>query len=118
MKDEVGTLGSAFNRMTRRLEEQTGALVSANSQLDSRRAFIEAVLSGVTAGVISVDHHRQVRLINSSAEALLKMPKDAAVGQKLPCWRRSSTPSSTPKRAKTSSNSRREASRGRWRSSA
>ncbi|MDP8913407.1 MAG: ATP-binding protein, partial [Pseudomonadota bacterium] len=57
--------------------------VSANSQLDSRRAFIEAVLSGVTAGVISVDHNRHVRLINSSAEALLKMPKDAAVGQKL-----------------------------------
>ena len=83
VKDEVGTLGSAFNRMTRRLEEQTGALVSANSQLDSRRTFIEAVLSGVTAGVISVDQQRQVRLINSSAEVLLKVAKDAAVGQKL-----------------------------------
>jgi two-component system nitrogen regulation sensor histidine kinase NtrY len=55
VNDEVGTLGNAFNRMTRRLEEQTGALVAANTQLDSRRAFIEAVLSGVTAGVISVD---------------------------------------------------------------
>ncbi|MEA3033170.1 MAG: two-component system, NtrC family, nitrogen regulation sensor histidine kinase NtrY, partial [Sphingomonadales bacterium] len=32
-RDEIGTLGTAFNRMTRRLEEQTGALVSANSQL-------------------------------------------------------------------------------------
>jgi len=83
VKDEVGTLGSAFNRMTRRLEEQTGALVSANRQLDSRRALIEAVLSGVTAGVISVDNERQVRLINSSAEALLKVGKDAAVGERL-----------------------------------
>jgi two-component system nitrogen regulation sensor histidine kinase NtrY len=83
VKDEVGTLGSAFNRMTRRLEEQTGALVSANRQLDSRRALIEAVLSGVTAGVISVDNDRQVRLMNSSAEALLKVSKDAAVGQRL-----------------------------------
>src|SRR5205085_1426293 len=27
VRDEVATLGSAFNRMTRRLEEQTGALV-------------------------------------------------------------------------------------------
>jgi two-component system nitrogen regulation sensor histidine kinase NtrY len=83
VRDEVGTLGHAFNRMTRRLEEQTGALVSANRQLDSRRALMEAVLSGVTAGVLSVDNDRQVRLINSSAEALLKMPKDAAVGQRL-----------------------------------
>ena len=83
VKDEVATLGNAFNRMTSRLEEQTGALVSANAQLDSRRAFIEAVLSGVTAGIISVGQNREVRLINSSAEALLKTGKGQAVGQKL-----------------------------------
>jgi two-component system nitrogen regulation sensor histidine kinase NtrY len=82
-QDEVGTLGSAFNRMTRRLEEQTGALVGANAQLDSRRAFIEAVLSGVTAGVISIDKAGHIRLINSSAEALLKTSKEQAIGQRL-----------------------------------
>jgi two-component system nitrogen regulation sensor histidine kinase NtrY len=83
VQDEVATLGNAFNRMTRRLEEQTGALVSANNQSDSRRAFIEAVLSGVSAGIISVDYDRQVRLINSSAETLLRTDKDTAVGKKL-----------------------------------
>ena len=83
VNDEVATLGNAFNRMTRRLEEQTGALVNANRQLDSRRAFIEAVLSGVTAGVISVDNDHAVRLINSSAEALLKTGSTSPVGQKL-----------------------------------
>jgi two-component system, NtrC family, nitrogen regulation sensor histidine kinase NtrY len=82
-RDEVGTLGNAFNRMTQRLEEQTGALVSANAQLENRRAFIEAVLSGVTAGIISVDQKRNVRLINSSAEALLKTEQGSAVGRKL-----------------------------------
>ena len=69
--------------MTSRLEEQTGALVTANAQLDSRRAFTEAVLSGVTAGVISVDDDHVVRLINSSAEALLKTGGKSPVGQKL-----------------------------------
>jgi two-component system nitrogen regulation sensor histidine kinase NtrY len=82
-RDEVGTLGNAFNRMTGRLEAQTGALVTANAQLDSRRAFIEAVLSGVTAGVISVGDDHVVRLINSSAEALLKTGGKSPVGQKL-----------------------------------
>jgi two-component system nitrogen regulation sensor histidine kinase NtrY len=82
-RDEVGTLGNAFNRMTGRLQEQTGALVTANAQLDSRRAFIEAVLSGVTAGVISVGDDHVVRLINSSAEALLKTGGKSPVGQKL-----------------------------------
>jgi two-component system nitrogen regulation sensor histidine kinase NtrY len=81
--DEVGTLGNAFNRMTRRLEEQTGALVAANDQLDSRRAFIEAVLSGVTAGVISVDERHVIRLINSSAEALLRTASETPIGKKL-----------------------------------
>jgi two-component system nitrogen regulation sensor histidine kinase NtrY len=81
--DEVSTLGNAFNRMTRRVEEQTSALVAANSQLENRRAFIEAVLSGVSAGILSLDHDRRVRLINSSAEALLKTDKDSAVGRKL-----------------------------------
>jgi len=82
-KDEVATLGNAFNRMTSRLEEQTGALVSANTQLDSRRAFTEAVLSGVTAGVVSVDDDHVIRLINSSAEDLLKTGGQSPVGQKL-----------------------------------
>src|SRR4029453_1232197 len=53
--DEIGMLSSAFNRMTGRLQEQTGALVAANEQLDTRRAFIEAVLSSVTAGVGALD---------------------------------------------------------------
>ena len=83
VKDEIATLGTAFNRMTGRLEQQTGALVAANAQLDSRRAFTEAVLSGVTAGVISVDDDHVVRLINKSAEALLRTGGTSPVGQKL-----------------------------------
>lgn len=71
--DEIGTLGSAFNRMTRKLSEQTGALVSANNQLESRSAFIEAVLSGVTAGIISVDADRRITLVNPSAQAMLAL---------------------------------------------
>jgi len=79
-RDEVGTLANAFNRMTRQLEVQTGALVTANDQLDSRRAFTEAVLSGVSAGVISIDADRNIRLINSSARTLLRADGDGPVG--------------------------------------
>jgi two-component system nitrogen regulation sensor histidine kinase NtrY len=69
--------------MSRRLEEQTGDLVTANAQLDTRRAFTEAVLSGVTAGVISVDDDHVVRLINSSAEDLLRTGGKSLIGEKL-----------------------------------
>jgi two-component system nitrogen regulation sensor histidine kinase NtrY len=70
--DEIGVLAAAFNRMTGRLEEQTGALKAANTQLDTRRAFIEAVLGSVTAGVIALDSNRRILLTNRSAEALLQ----------------------------------------------
>jgi len=70
--DEIGMLSSAFNRMTGRLQEQTGALVAANEQLDTRRAFIEAVLSSVTAGVIALDEESRILLVNRSAEGLLQ----------------------------------------------
>ncbi|MEO1167675.1 MAG: ATP-binding protein [Pseudomonadota bacterium] len=79
-RDEIGTLASAFNGMTGRLEEQTGALVLANDQLDSRRAFTEAVLSSVTAGVVSVDGERQIRLINRSAAELMEVDQQAVMG--------------------------------------
>lgn len=70
-KDEIGTLGRAFNRMTERLETQTTALLAANDQLGSRRAFIETVLESVTAGIMSLNESGQIRLTNSRAQALL-----------------------------------------------
>ncbi len=75
-QDEVGMLASAFNRMTGRIEEQTGAL-------DRRRVFTEAVLTAVSAGIVSVDHERRIRLINRSAEALLGTAGESPVGQPL-----------------------------------
>jgi two-component system nitrogen regulation sensor histidine kinase NtrY len=74
--DEVGTLGTAFNQMTGRLEAQTGAL-------ESRRALIEAVMSGVTAGVISVAADGRIRLINRSAAMLLHTGEDDLVDRPL-----------------------------------
>lgn len=69
--DEVGLLNRAFNRMTQQLEKQNQALVGANQQLDDRRAFMEAVLESVTAGIISTNAKGEIRLINSSAHKLL-----------------------------------------------
>ena len=82
-EDEVQTLATAFNRMTGRLEEQTNALRSANTQLDTRRAFIEAVLSSVTAGVVAVDGALRIRLLNRSAETLLQKGEEEIEGRGL-----------------------------------
>ena len=79
-EDEIHTLASAFNRMTGRLEEQTGALMAANAQLEARRTFIEAVLSSVTAGVVALDSGNRILLNNRSAEALLQQGEEQLEG--------------------------------------
>lgn len=80
--DEVGFLSQSFNRMTERLQEQTGILLATNHQLGERRVFIEAVLESVSAGVVSMDDQGVVQLANSTAEKLLKNKGDTIVGQK------------------------------------
>ena len=69
--DEIGMLNRAFNRMTAQIENQTQALVRANSEIEGRRAFIEAVIETITAGILSVDRTGEIRLMNSSAQKLL-----------------------------------------------
>lgn len=66
-KDEIGTLSRAFGRMTRKLESQQKDLKNKNIQMDERRRFTEAVLSGVSAGVIGLDKRGQINLPNLSA---------------------------------------------------
>jgi len=82
-EDEISTLGTAFNRMTSRLQEQTGALMAANQLLDTRRAFMEAVLSSVTAGVIALDVDGKILLTNRTAETLLAHGEEGIEGRHL-----------------------------------
>ncbi|MDF1587167.1 sensor histidine kinase NtrY-like [Marinimicrococcus flavescens] len=80
-EDEITTLSRAFNRMTSQLDSQRRELVAANSQLDQRRRFTEAVLAGVTAGVLSLDGQRRVLLHNRAAVELLLHGEGAVEGQ-------------------------------------
>ncbi|WP_319633646.1 sensor histidine kinase NtrY-like [Pelagibius marinus] len=66
-RDEIGNLSRAFNKMTGQLERQQDALLEANEELDNRNRFIEAVLGGVSAGVIGLDEHGRINLANRMA---------------------------------------------------
>jgi two-component system nitrogen regulation sensor histidine kinase NtrY len=79
--DELGSLSRAFNRMTSQLEAQRRELVEANRQIDHRRRFTEAVLSGVSAGVIGLDGEGRINLPNRSASVLLSIDLDRMIGR-------------------------------------
>lgn len=69
--DEIGDLANAFNRMTRQLHTQREDLVLEHNISEQRREFSEAVLSGVSAGVIGLTPEGRITVINRSAETLL-----------------------------------------------
>ncbi|MEW4447956.1 ATP-binding protein [Qipengyuania sp. JC766] len=69
--DEIGLLNRAFNRMTAQIEKQTDALLGANEQLEERRAFVEALLESISAGIVSTDRDGNILLMNSSAKTFL-----------------------------------------------
>ena len=81
--DEIGSLSRAFNRMTGQIHSQQQDLQDANRQLDDRRRFTEAVLAGVSAGVIGLDADGRITLPNPSALALLDVDADTLAGRAL-----------------------------------
>ena len=80
---DLRRLSATFNTMTSELKSQRDELVSTNLQLLERRNFMEAVLSGVTAGVLGVGPDGAVTLANRSAETLLGRPGAELVGKPL-----------------------------------
>lgn len=80
---DVASLGDTFNTMILQLKSQRNELVGAKDIIDERRRFTEAVLEGVTAGVIGVDADGAITIVNPSAETMLAIKGKTAVGRNL-----------------------------------
>jgi two-component system nitrogen regulation sensor histidine kinase NtrY len=74
--EEIAVVSHAFNRMTNDLQAQQQALRAAGEEAESRRNFIETVLSRVSAGVIGVDSEGQISAANRQALSLLHLEDD------------------------------------------
>ena len=81
--EEIGRLGASLNRMLDELVRSREQLVQANAQLDQRREFTEAVLGGVSSGVIGLDRTGTVTLPNATARTLLGKRDTELIGRKL-----------------------------------
>jgi two-component system nitrogen regulation sensor histidine kinase NtrY len=80
---DIATLGFTFNQMTEQLLSQRSELVTTNHQLDERRRFSEAVMSGVSSGVVGLDPEGVITLVNRSALKLLKKRQRDLQGRQL-----------------------------------
>jgi two-component system nitrogen regulation sensor histidine kinase NtrY len=87
-EDEIGTLVSAFNRMTHdlktskaQIEESTVALQLTDLEREQRRKYMEIVLENVAAGVISFDKEGRITTVNKSAERMLDLQAVDILGE-------------------------------------
>ena len=80
---DLAQLGETFNKMTQELRTQRDELVNASEMIDSRRRFIEAVLSSASAGIIGVDASGSVAVLNRSAEKLIGHAESETLGHPL-----------------------------------
>lgn len=85
--DELAALAFSFNEMTaelfenrRRLELSANELQLSNSALEERRAYIEAILQSLSAGIISLDENGNVTTLNAAAKELLKIGNQPVTG--------------------------------------
>ncbi|MHC5063280.1 MAG: ATP-binding protein [Planctomycetota bacterium] len=75
-QDEVGELSSAINRMADELEARVEVIAKDHRQKD-------AILAGMSEGLIAVDHEQKVMLINSAARRLISLSEDEPIGRSL-----------------------------------
>lgn len=80
---DVASLGDTFNKMIFQLKSQRDEILTAKDQIDERRRFSEAVLSGVTAGVVGVEPDGRITIANRSAKSMLDIDAQKHVGMPL-----------------------------------
>jgi two-component system nitrogen regulation sensor histidine kinase NtrY len=78
--EDIAVLSRAFNRMTSDLQSQQQALKSAGEEAESRRRFIETVLSEISAGIVGIDALEHVSAINRHAANFLGISSEDAIG--------------------------------------
>lgn len=70
-QDDLGFLVNSFNVMTRRLSLARSDLERSRKQTENQRAYLEAVLSHLSSGVLVLDTQHKIRRFNRAACQIL-----------------------------------------------
>ena len=82
-RGDLRDLSNGFNRMTMQLKSQREALLAANEMNEKRRQFTEAVVEGVSAGIIGLDPFGAVTLVNARACEMLDRDEISLMGEQI-----------------------------------
>jgi nitrogen fixation/metabolism regulation signal transduction histidine kinase len=81
--DELGVLTQSFNTMTRQLDEARAVVEQKQHQLEAAKAYLESVLSNLSAGVLVFDRELVLSTANQGAALILKQPLEQYLGRHL-----------------------------------
>ncbi|MGA8276704.1 MAG: ATP-binding protein [Rhodanobacteraceae bacterium] len=81
--DELGFLVYSFGQMTRELELAGARAKRSAEQIDAQRAWLEAVLERLSAGVLGFDREGRLRTANRAGEAILGLTLTPYLGRTL-----------------------------------
>jgi nitrogen fixation/metabolism regulation signal transduction histidine kinase len=79
--DELNLLTQSFNAMTRQLTEARDAVEARSRELENARAYLERVLTNLSAGVIVLDKDYRLVTANYGASRILGISLAPYVGQ-------------------------------------
>jgi len=75
--DEVKVLLTSYNKMINEIQFKQNQILSKSEEDETKRIFIEAILSLLTIGVISLDDNFNINLFNKSSLKIIgKKPED------------------------------------------
>lgn len=81
--DELGFLVQSFNYMTLQLEQSRNSAKQSQQQVESQRAYLQAVLGQISSGVVTLDADHLVRTSNQAAVDILGSELDELHGVSL-----------------------------------
>jgi len=81
--DEIGFLLESFNHMTRRLKFARDETRSSQREVEAQRAYLEAVLTRLSSGVMTLDEEQRVFTCNEAAAQILGLERDAIISRLL-----------------------------------
>ena len=82
-RGDLRDLSNQFNTMTQQLKTQRVALLEASETNEKRRQFTEAVVEGVSAGIVGLDAFGAITLVNARAAEMLGSDELSLVGKRV-----------------------------------
>jgi nitrogen fixation/metabolism regulation signal transduction histidine kinase len=85
-RDELGVLTESFNTMTAQLAEAQQKTEESRNAIETTNAYLESILSNLSAGVLAFDSAFRLRTANPSAAVILQQPLADLIDVPLPDW--------------------------------